>query len=130
MIFEAAFLECSEKIPAEEFLQIVMSKIMQVSSLVFKKCNKIPLQNTKTVFVNFKMQKYHCILDHVFPAHEHRFMLHHISSTFWVIAKFICIFCSSIKIRLPLPVLCAPLHGQPLLLHSSLDYEALSTPVK
>lgn len=103
---------------------------MQVSSLVLKKSNKIPLQNTKMVFVNFTIQKYHCILDCVFPAHEHRIMLHHISSTFRVIVKFICIFSSSIKIRLPLPALCAPLHDQPLLLHSSLDYEALATPLK
>lgn len=82
------------------------------------------------VFVNSKIQKYHSILDHVFPAHEHRFMLYHISSTFWVTVKFICIFSSSVRIRSPLAVLCAPMHSQPLLLHSSLDYEALSTPMK
>lgn len=56
MIFEAAFLECSQKISAEEFLQIVMSRTTQVSSLVLKKSSKIPLQNTKMVFVNFKIK--------------------------------------------------------------------------
>jgi len=44
------------------------------------------------MFVNFRIQKYDSVLDHVFTAHEHMIILYHMSSMSWVIIKFLYIY--------------------------------------